>query len=113
VDVSKQPALAHNGLRGGFGTHGSANHDRRRKQSVVAMTENVTGEIKNPLVGIPRDQLMADVEEFARKYGFNPETEVPLLRKGALVAQSPADFENMPELDDDDRNALRRDITHR
>lgn len=77
------------------------------------MTENVTGEIKNPLVGIPRDQLMADVEDFARKYGFDPETELPLLRKGALVAQSPADFENMPELDDGDRDALRREITHR
>lgn len=77
------------------------------------MTENVTGEIKNPLVGIPKDQLLADVDVFAHKYGFNRETEVPLLRKGALVAQSPADFENMPELDDDDRNALRREITHR
>ena len=77
------------------------------------MTENVTGEIKNPLVGIPKDQLLADVDAFAEKYGFDQETEVPLLRKGALVAQSPADFENIPELDDDDRNALRRDITHR
>lgn len=77
------------------------------------MTENVTGEIKNPLVGIPKDQLLADVDAFAEKYGFDKDTEVPLLRKGALVAQSPADFENIPELDDDDRNALRRDITHR
>lgn len=70
--------------------YGGGESEKRRKQSVVAMTENVTGEIKNPLVGIPKDQLMADVDEFARKYGFDPETEVPLLRKGALVAQSPA-----------------------
>jgi hypothetical protein len=77
------------------------------------MTENVTGEIKNPLVGIPRAQLMADVDDFARKYGFDAETEVPLLRKGALVAQSPADFENITDLNDDDRDALRREITHR
>ena len=113
MDAAKQPEIEHDGLRHGIGSHSGADHDRRRKQSVVAMTENVTGEIKNPLVGIPKDQLMADVDEFARKYGFDSETELPLLRKGALVAQSPADFENMPELNDDDRNALRRDITHR
>jgi hypothetical protein len=56
---------------------------------------------------------MAEVDDFARKYGFDPETEVPLLRKGALVAQSPADFENMLELTDDDRDSLRKEITHR
>lgn len=77
------------------------------------MTENVTGEIKNPLVGIPKDQLMAEVDQFAIKYGFNADTEVPLLRKGALVAQNPSDFENIPELDEPDRDALRKEVTHR
>lgn len=85
----------------------------RRKQSVVAMTENVTGEIKNPLVGIPRAQLLLDVDTFAKKHGFNESTELPLLRKGALVAQTPADFENIPELDEQDRVALREEITRR
>ena len=39
-----------------------------RKSSVVAMTDNVTGEIRNPLAGIPKEQLLADVDDFARKY---------------------------------------------
>ena len=111
--IPKELQLENDALREGVRTHGGTDQEYRRKQSVVAMTENVTGEIKNPLVGIPKAQLMADVNDFAQKYGFVAETEVSLLRKGALVAQSPSDFENLPELDDDDRNALRREITHR
>jgi hypothetical protein len=113
VGAPKEAQLENDALGVGVGNYGGADEEHRRKQSVVAMTENVTGEIKNPLVGIPREQLLADVDDFARKYGFDPETEVPLLRKGALVAQSPADFENIPDLDDNDRDALRREITHR
>lgn len=75
------------------------------------MKENVTGEIKNPLVGIPKDQLMEDVEAFAQKNDLMD--IVPLLRKGALVAQSPKDFENIPELDDMDRLVLREEETRR
>ncbi|KAI7179967.1 MFS transporter [Hortaea werneckii] len=98
--------------------HGSQNRsvqdggaDAIRKQSVAAMTQNVTGEIRNPLLEIPKDQLMADVESFAERHGMSE--HLPLLRKGALVAQSPADFENITELDDADREALRTEITHR
>lgn len=57
------------------------------------MMSNDTGEIKNPLIGIPREQLMRDVEEFAHKNGMVDEMD--LLKKGALIAQSPAEFENM------------------
>lgn len=75
------------------------------------MTQNVTGEIKNPLVGIPREELMADVEKFAERNDMLDTLD--LLKKGALVAQNPADFENMPELDEEDRDCLREEITRR
>lgn len=38
---------------------------------------------------------------------------MPLLHKGALVAQSPADFESIEELDENDRRVLREEVTHR
>ena len=38
---------------------------------------------------------------------------VVLLKKGALVAQDPPSFEMIEELDEDDRVALRREITHK
>lgn len=82
-----------------------------RKSSVVAMTDNVTGEIKNPLSGISKAELMADVERFAEVNDLMDEVE--LLKKGALVAQNPGDFENLAELDEEDRAHLRIEITNR
>jgi hypothetical protein len=85
--------------------------DAIRKKSVAAMQSNVAGEIRNPLLGIPKEQLMDDVDAFAKKYGMTE--QLHLLRKGALVAQNPADFENLAELDDADRQVLRDEVLHR
>lgn len=38
---------------------------------------------------------------------------LPLLKKGALVAQSPHTIESIPELDEADKEVLRREVTHR
>lgn len=67
--------------------------------------------IKNPLSGIPKAQLLGDVEEFARQKELTD--IVVLLKKGALVAQDPPSFEAIEELDEDDKVALRREITHK
>ena len=54
---------------------------------------------------------MQDVEQFAADSGL---TDIlPLLRKGALVAQSPHAIETIPDLTDDEREALRHEVTHR
>ena len=75
------------------------------------MTQNVTGEIKNPLAGMSKAELMADVEAFAQRNDM--QEQLDLLRKGALIAQNPADFENIAELNDEDRAALRIEVTRR
>ncbi|KAF2260609.1 MFS transporter [Lojkania enalia] len=85
--------------------------ENRRKQSITEMTENVAGEIRNPLIGIPKDQLLADVDNFAKENDLEDIT--PLLRKGALVAQSPHLYEQIEELDESERIALREEVTHR
>lgn len=54
---------------------------------------------------------MADAELFATESGLSDMTA--LIRKGALVAQNPHHFENMPELTDDEREALRDEVVHR
>lgn len=38
---------------------------------------------------------------------------IPLMRKGALVAQNPPAFESIEELDDVERNALRNEFLHK
>ena len=54
---------------------------------------------------------MADVEEFANE---NQLTDIlPELRKGALVARDPANFQHLTELDDEEKRVLTREVTHR
>ncbi|OAQ96447.1 hypothetical protein LLEC1_00988 [Akanthomyces lecanii] len=81
-------------------------------RKLAALAESATVEIKNPLVGLPRDELLSRVTAFQREKGL-PEDILPLLEKGALVAQNPAGFEELAELDESDKTALRNEVTHR
>lgn len=65
----------------------------------------------NPLAGIPRETLFHQVEEFANEVGLAD--MIPLLKKGALVAQDPPAFEQVTELDDVERDALRNEVLHK
>ncbi|CAI7604254.1 unnamed protein product [Penicillium glandicola] len=85
--------------------------DPTGNDSAGGMTENVTGEIKNPLAGISHDQLMANVTAYATEYDLV--NILPLLQKGALVAQSPAGIEEISELNDDDRRVLYEEHNRR
>lgn len=85
--------------------------ERKRQESIAAMTQNTSGEIKNPLTGIPKDQLIQDVDLFATQNKLTHIKE--LLVKGALVAQSPASIEHISELEESDRDVLRREVTNR
>ncbi|WAO90246.1 MFS domain-containing protein [Fusarium falciforme] len=60
---------------------------------LAKLTENVAGEIRNPLKGIPRDQLLKDVAEFQWDKGL-PDDILPLLRK-------------------EEKEALRQEVTHK
>lgn len=55
--------------------------------------------------------MFADVESYANENGLSDEIE--LLKKGALVAQRPLDFETIPELDDVEKDYLRKEITNK
>ena len=53
----------------------------------IDLNSNVGAKLRNPLAGIGRETLMANVEEFARQK--NLEHALPALKKGAILAQSP------------------------
>ena len=65
--------------------------------------------ISNPLAGVPTDVLLANVEDFAQRTGLT--NEVDLLKRGALVAQNPGNYENVTELSEEERDALRLEVT--
>jgi hypothetical protein len=67
--------------------------------------------IKNHLEGLSHDELMANVESYASEHDL---TDIlPLLKKGALAGQKPAEAGSIPELDEQDRHVLREEITRR
>jgi sugar porter (SP) family MFS transporter len=76
------------------------------------LADSLEGEIRNPLKDIPQEILFDNVQQFQRAKGL-PDDILPLLQKGALVAQNPAGFESMNELDEEEKQALREEVTHR
>jgi hypothetical protein len=51
------------------------------------------------------------VDEFATQ--FSLQEILPLLRKGALVAQRPEHYEDLSDLDETEKLALRNEILHK
>ncbi|KAI1452895.1 hypothetical protein F4805DRAFT_470493 [Annulohypoxylon moriforme] len=73
-----------------------------------------TPPITNPLAGIPREHLLDQVTRFSEWHGLAE--YIPLMRKGALVAQNPAAFEDIQgseALDKDEITALRNETEHK
>lgn len=54
---------------------------------------------------------MADVERFAREKQM--EDILPLLKHGAIAAQNPLNFETQKGLTEEERDALRFEVTHK
>jgi hypothetical protein len=54
---------------------------------------------------------MRNVDAYATEYGL--EDILPLLQKGALVAQSPSEIDDIAQLDADDRRILYEENTRR
>ncbi|KAK4247565.1 hypothetical protein C7999DRAFT_41108 [Corynascus novoguineensis] len=80
----------------------------------VDLNANLEAKIKNPLEGLSRDELMSRVHIFAEEKGLTEHIDV--LRKGALVAQDPENFEAIDgdeTLTPEERAALRKEVEHK
>ncbi|CAD6890757.1 unnamed protein product [Tilletia controversa] len=65
---------------------------------------NTDAVLNNPLYGLTRAQLFDKVEKFAADKNLSHEVET--LKKGALVAQNPADFRSIDILTDEERDVI-------
>ncbi|PGH12401.1 hypothetical protein AJ80_06708 [Polytolypa hystricis UAMH7299] len=81
--------------------------DAERRASTATTNEK----LRNPLVGLSREELFRDVEEFAQEKNLTH--IVDELKKGALVAQDPKAFETLDDLSEEEKDTLRRERTHR
>ena len=66
---------------------------------------------ENPLGGIPREQLFADVDRFCTENNLTQYQET--FRKGALVAQDPSGYQHLDLLSDDEKRVLKEEHTHK
>lgn len=60
----------------------------------------------NPLQHLSKEELLADVEAFCQEKDMMDEIDV--FRRGALLAQRPTEFEDIPELTEEDLGWLRK-----
>lgn len=70
-----------------------------------------TEQDSNILSHLSRAQLLSDVDRFVRDKGL--EDHVEDIRKGALLAQKPSSFKDLPELTASDKDAIHHENTHR
>ena len=73
------------------------------------MTVLMYGRIQNPLIGLSRERLYKLSDDFCSKQGFEEKQDV--FRRAALLAQNPNEYENLPELTEDDKYWVRREFT--
>lgn len=83
------------------GSHESVNYKGDFDDAVVT----------NPLAGLSKEQLLRDVEVFAHEKGLLDDLEV--LKRGALLAQRPAEFQQIDELSTEEKDAIHHENTHR
>lgn len=72
---------------------------------------NLNAVLENPLAGISREQIFRDVVEFCTKYDLMDHVET--FKKGALISQNPASATSLPDLSEEEREALEREHTHK
>lgn len=93
------------------GSHTSTSSDLRRGHDAEA-ARVAAGDVRNPLKGLARDKLLADVVEYHRVKEL-PQEILRDLKKGALVAQNPDGFEDIPDLTEEDKVFLRDERDHK
>ncbi|KAH8995253.1 hypothetical protein EDB86DRAFT_1186773 [Lactarius hatsudake] len=89
-------------------------HDEKRHASHIQVDNaisNINVKLANPLAGLSHEELVASGAEFARTHGLGHLEEE--FKKGALAAQDPLAFENVPYFTEDDKKIFRRELTHR
>lgn len=112
---SKQeiPSTNHHENYSSVEEQGSTDADVARSWSKKAAPVQVdeVNKQKNPLAGLTKDELLADVEAFAQEKNLGHILDD--LKRGALVAQDPKRFESLSELSDNEKALLRREKTHK
>ena len=73
--------------------------------------DDLNAVFENPLARVPDEVLMQNVEEFCQKFDMMEHIED--VKKGALVAKTPTEIENATFLNEQERESILREKTHK
>ncbi|EPS44823.1 hypothetical protein H072_1179 [Dactylellina haptotyla CBS 200.50] len=76
----------------------------------INLNQNVEAKIKNPLAGLSQEELFAGVDRFVDENDLVDLRDD--IRKGALVAQDPGNYEKIVELNEEERQVLKDEAEH-
>ncbi|PYH33516.1 galactose-proton symport [Aspergillus neoniger CBS 115656] len=94
-----------------YGSHNEPDVTEKGTTEHINLNKNTSAKIKNPLADLSPAQVVQDVEDFATEYQL---TDIlPLLKKGALVARDPEDFQAVPDMTSDEITAIRDEKDHK
>ncbi|KAH7882035.1 hypothetical protein F5I97DRAFT_1931760 [Phlebopus sp. FC_14] len=77
----------------------------------AVLASNLNARLENPLRGVPLDQLIDDVEAFAKEKGLGH--ILPQLKKGALLAQDSTCYTTRSEFTPEERLVLDNEVKHK
>jgi hypothetical protein len=91
-------------------------HEERTRKAPYDNLEDIAPDrlnavFENPLAGIPREDLLRNVTTFCTQFNLTDHLET--FKKGALVSQNPFKIDEIPELTEDDRFNLKKEVTHK
>lgn len=92
----------------------SSDGDKDHYEDVAVRQSSVAAKLRNPLVGMSEEHVLADADAFVDARGLEDKRDA--FRKGALlarVAQRENGFENVSMLSEEEKGWLRDEITHR
>ncbi|PFH52019.1 hypothetical protein AMATHDRAFT_141199 [Amanita thiersii Skay4041] len=90
---------------------GSKHSIEQQLETASVPQKNINRLLENPLTGLSHEQLIADGDKFARTHNLAQLAQ--LFQKGALVAQDPLAFRDLPLLTSEDREILQHEIDNK
>ncbi|KAH0833837.1 MFS sugar transporter [Lanmaoa asiatica] len=107
--MSSEPEIKQD-LRAAHSGH-EHEHHHAKFDAQTRIIANTDAKLSNPLRGVPHDQLMSDVEVFAKERGLTH--ILPDLKKGALLAQNPDAYNHLDVFTEEDKQILSDEVNHK
>ncbi|PSN65094.1 sugar transporter-like protein [Corynespora cassiicola Philippines] len=96
-----------------FTEHRDGSHEEKgiQQHESVNVNASASSKIQNPLIHMSEDEMLADVDNFAKEHQF--EDIAPLLRKGALIARDPPSFATVPGITEEEKDIVSNEVLHK